>query len=338
VIDCMFVFELQLLAAILLDLLLGDPRWLPHPVRLIGFFCVRSENVFRKVFSSELLAGFASFLTVLLLSLILPAVLLLSVNYYSVFLAQLLAVILLYTALASRSLVNHSHAVYLALISHESSDKARAAVAKIVGRDTAKLDSQGIIRACVETVAENMVDGVTAPIFYAVICSGFAPLTGLDPLFLAVLGAMGYKAVNTMDSMFGYKNVQYRYFGRIAAGVDDVANWIPARISGLMLVPAAFLLGLNWKNSFIIFKRDRLAHASPNAGHPEAAVAGALGIELGGTSIYFGKEIIKPVMGDSQRPAEDLDILRSNHLMLLGSFLFLIVMLLIRFFIPYIIL
>jgi len=203
-------------------------------------------------------------------------------------------------------------------------------VAQIVGRDTSQLDRLGIIRACVETVAENMVDGVTAPLFYAVLFSLFSPLTGIDPLFLATIGAMGYKTVNTMDSMFGYKNKKYLYFGRTAAIIDDIVNWIPARISGVVLIPAAFFLGLDWKNAFIVFRRDRLAHASPNAAHSESAVAGALRIELGGTSVYFGKEMVKPAMGYPHRELESKDIIKTNHLMLMGSFLFLLSMLFCR--------
>jgi adenosylcobinamide-phosphate synthase len=328
----MFLFELQIGAAVLLDLLFGDPRWLPHPVRLIGVFCVWSEKIFRKLLSSELSAGIFAVVTVLFLTLALTAVLLLSSNYYSSFLGKVIAVFLLYTTLAARGLVAHSRVVYNALFNTDSLDAARTAVGQIVGRDTAELDRKGIIRACVETVAENMVDGVTAPLFYGILLSLFAPITGIDPLFLAVFGAMGYKAVNTMDSMFGYKNERYLFFGRTAAGLDDLVNWIPARISGLMLVAAAFLLRFDWKNSLRILKRDRLAHASPNAAHSEAAVAGALGIELGGGSIYFGKKMTKPVIGDEQRMAEDRDILRTNDLMFLGSFLFLIAMLVSRFF------
>jgi len=332
------VFELQLMAAVLLDCLLGDPRFLPHPVRLVGFFCVTCEKIFRKLFSTELLAGFAAFVTVLFLSLALTAVLLFSTNHYSGFLAQIFAVILLYSTIAARDLVSHSRTVYRALVDDESLDNARSAVAQIVGRDTSVLDRKGIIRACVETVAENMVDGVTAPLFYAVVFSLFSPLLPIEPLFLAVFGAMGYKAVNTMDSMFGYKNERYLYFGRVAAKFDDAVNWVPARLSGLVLVPAAFFLGLDWKSGFRIFTRDRLAHASPNAGHTEATVAGVLGIELGGTSIYFGKKIIKPAIGEDKRPAEDMDILRSNNLILVGSLLFLSTLLLIRIFIVQIVL
>lgn len=327
----MFIFELQLSAAIFLDCFSGDPRFIPHPVQLIGFLCVRSEKLFRKTLNSEYVAGLFAFFTVFILSISLTSLILFTANSFSSLFAQTIAIILLYTCLAARGLVAHSRAVYNALQNTETLEPAQTAVAQIVGRDTSNLSQKGIIRACVETVAENMVDGVTAPLFYAVMLSLFAPILGVTPLFLAVLGAMGYKAVNTMDSMFGYKNERYINFGRTAAKVDDFVNWLPARISGLFLVPAAFFLGLDWKNSFIIFRKDRLSHASPNAAHPEAAVAGALGIELGGTSMYFGEEVVKPVIGFDKRRAEDKDILRANTIMLLGSFLFLIALLLFRF-------
>lgn len=328
----MFLFELQISIAVFLDLLFGDPRWLPHPVRLIGFFCNTSEKIFRKVTSSEAIAGLLSFVTVLLLTLGGTTLLIAFINLFSPLFAKLAAVYLLYTMIAARDLVVHSRQVYSALQEDTKNlDAARIAVAQIVGRDTAALDRKEIIRASIETVAENMVDGVTAPLFYAVLFSIFAPLTGIDPLFLAVTGAMGYKAVNTMDSMFGYKNDQYLHFGRIAAKFDDFVNLLPARISGLLLVPAACILGLNWRNALFILKRDRLAHASPNAAHPEAAVAGALDVELGGVSIYFGREVKKPTIGDNTRPINNLDILLANRLMLIGSFFFLFILLICRF-------
>jgi len=324
-------FELQVGLAVVLDLLFGDPVRLPHPVRVIGLFCSSSEKLFRKLISSEGLAGTLSFVIVLFLTITLTVVLLFAISLYSSLLTQFTAIFLLYTCIAARDLVVHSRSVYSALQKHDNLETARRAVAQIVGRDTALLDRKGIIRACIETVAENMVDGVTAPLFYAILFSLLAPLTGIDPLFLAVTGAMGYKAVNTMDSMFGYKNERYLHFGRVAAKFDDFVNFIPARISGLMLVSAAFVLGLQWQNAFMIFKRDRLAHASPNAAHPEAAVAGALDVQLGGVSVYFGKEVKKPRIGDDNRPVKDLDILLVNRLMLLGSLFFLILLLISRF-------
>ncbi len=325
-----FLFELQLGAALLLDLLFGDPRWFPHPVRIIGFFCTRCETLFRKLFHSEFWAGVVTVAAVLALTLGCTAFLLLVVASFSPSASILLAIFFLYTSIAARDLVHHSRAVYNSLQNTGSLDPARQAVAQIVGRDTATLGKKGIVRACVETVAENMVDGVTAPLFYAICLTLLAPATGIEPLFLAVFGAAFYKAVNTMDSMFGYKNDRYLAFGRMAARLDDLVNFIPARLSGLILIPAAFFLRLDFRGAWLVLKRDRLSHASPNGGHPEAAFAGALGIQLGGKSNYFGKEVEKPVIGDPVQEIKDLDILRSNRLMLLGSMLFLVVMLLLR--------
>ncbi len=328
----MFLFELQVLLAVGLDLLCGDPRCFLHPVRIMGSFCNSSEKVLRQVISSELMAGFFAFTTVLSLTVGLTALLLFFINLCSHVLAQCAAIYLLYTCIAAKDLVVHSRLVYCALQEKNNLDDARSAVAQIVGRDTTTLDRKGIIRACIETVAENMVDGVTAPLFYALVSSLFASFVGADPLYFAILGGIGYKAINTMDSMFAYKNERYLYFGRVSAKVDDFVNFIPARMSGLFLVLAAFFLGLNWRNSYSVFKRDRLAHASPNAAHPEAAVAGALDIELGGPSLYFGKNVVKPRIGDDIRPVTDRDILHANYLTLLASLFCLIFLLISRFF------
>lgn len=323
-------FEFQLAVAVCLDLVMGDPRCFPHPVRIIGFFCNGCEGFFRSIFASEYMSGVATLVAVLGLSIGGIVLLLMGCNQLSTAFAQIVAIFLLYTTIAVRDLMDHSKEVYKQLQQDTSLDPARKAVARIVGRDTSVLDRVGIIRATVETVAENMVDGVTAPLFYAVLFTLLAPVTGVDPLFLAVIGGMGYKAVNTMDSMFGYKNEQYLFFGRAAALLDDLVNWLPARISGLLLVPATSLCGLNWQAAWRVFKKDRLAHASPNAAHSEAAVAGALGVELGGVSQYFGKEMAKPVIGSAEKEIEDLDILRCNRLMLVGSLLFLLLLLLFR--------
>ncbi|MCF8056192.1 MAG: adenosylcobinamide-phosphate synthase CbiB [Desulfocapsa sp.] len=322
----MFLFEFQLGVALLLDLFLGDPRWFPHPVRIIGSLCTCCERIFRKLVKSEFLAGVVTVVTVLGMTVTCTASLLLAVAFFSLPAAKLLAIFILYTSVAARDLVVHSRKVYHHLQDAEHLGPARKAVAQIVGRDTETLGREGIVRACVETVAENMVDGVTAPLFYAICLTLFAPITGIDPLFLAVFGAIGYKAVNTMDSMFGYKKEHYLDFGKMAARLDDLVNFLPARLSGLILVPAAFFLRLDFRAAWMVFKRDRLSHASPNAGHPEAAFAGALGVQLGGESSYFGQKMVKPVIGDGKREVRESDILRSNTLMFLGSFLFLVIM------------
>lgn len=330
------IFELQFLSALALDLLLGDPRWFPHPVRIIGWLCVRFESLFRGLIACKRLAGIMTVLAVFITTLVLVALPLLMAGRVSPLLADGLAIFLLYTSVAARDLIRHSKAVFTALkMDGEAGLQAgRQAVARIVGRDTAALDRAGVIRATVETVAENMVDGVTAPLFFAIIGGCLAPLVGITPIKLAALAALGYKAVNTMDSMFGYKNERYLAFGWAAARLDDACNFIPARLSGLLLAAASFPLGLDWKNSFRIFFRDRLCHASPNSGHSEAAVAGALGVRLGGASIYFGVPVAKPTMGDNTRELTAADILLTNRLMLAGSALFVLFLLLCRRILP----
>jgi len=326
------IFELQLLSVLALDLLLGDPRWFPHPVRIIGWFCVRIEALFRRLFAGKRLAGMATVLAVLIMTLALVAVLFHLAALISPLLVAGLAVFLLYTSIAARDLIRHSRDVFAALQQEGEAglQAGRQAVGMIVGRDTSALDRVGVIRACVETVAENMVDGVAAPLFFAVLGAICAPFLEMNPVVLAAFCAMGYKAVNTMDSMFGYKNERYLAFGWAAARLDDVVNFIPARLSGLFLVIASFLLGLDGQGSLRIFCRDRLNHASPNSGHSEAAVAGALGVQLGGVSVYFGQAVAKPTIGEQTRELAAADILITNRLMLAGSALVIIVLLLLR--------
>lgn len=324
------IYSLQILLAILLDLVLGDPKSWPHPVRLIGRLCQGSERFFRTRLKNELAAGVVTVVTVLLLTAAAVIALLLGAQRTSPLLADCLAIVLLYTTLAARDLARHSTVVYKYLQAGDL-PAARQAVAMIVGRDTEALDSAGVCRACVETVAENTVDGVTAPIFWGIVCGLFAPLAGLDAIALTAVGALLFKAANTMDSMFGYKNPQYLYFGRVAARLDDVLNFLPARLSTVFLVAAALVLGLDCRQAARIFRRDRLRHASPNAGHPEAAVAGALGVRLGGPSRYFGGMVDKPYIGDDGRPLVPEDIVKTNRLMYLGSLFFLLFLLGCRF-------
>jgi adenosylcobinamide-phosphate synthase len=326
------IFELQLLCSLALDLLLGDPRWFPHPVRVIGWFCVRIETLSRRFFVNKQLAGAVTVVAVLAVTLALVAVLFHLAALISPLLVAGLAVFLLYTSVAARDLIRHSRDVFAALQQEGEAglQAGRKAVGMIVGRDTTALDRAGVIRACVETVAENMVDGVVAPLFYGVLGAICAPFLEMNPVVLAAFCAMGYKAVNTMDSMFGYKNERYLAFGWAAARLDDVVNFIPARLSGLFLVLASFLLGLDGKGSLRIFCRDRLNHASPNSGHSEAAVAGALGVQLGGVSVYFGQAVAKPTIGERTRELADTDILITNRLMLAGSALVIIILLLLR--------
>ena len=220
-----------------------------------------------------------------------------------------LQVLWCWQALAVKGLRQESENVRRALVTG-TLDGARKAVSRIVGRDTAALSREGVIRAAVETVAENFSDGVVAPMFWMLI--GGAPL------------ALAYKAVNTMDSMVGYKNDRYLYFGRAAAKLDDAANWIPARLAALLLVAAAPLTGQNATRAFALWRRDRRKHASPNSAQTESAMAGALGVRLAGPASYFGQVHQKPWIGDDTRPIEPEDITRAGRMLYAGSVLALV--------------
>ena len=318
------LYFLKIVSAFALDALFGDPRWYPHPVKLIGRFIAFAEKKTRVFFSNMHLAGLVTvFLTLFVCG---GAVFgLLHVLYsISLVLADVISVVLLYMSVAAKDLLQHSNAVARLLEGENSLHAARVEIAKIVGRDTAHLDQQGICRACIETVAENLVDGVTAPLFWAVAASLLAPYTGLSPIACSATGALVYKAVNTMDSMIGYKNEKYREFGRSAARLDDVMNFFPARMSGICLIIAAFFLNFDYRGSARIFLRDRLNHKSPNAGHTEAAAAGALNIQLGGPLEYFGAMVEKEYIGDDNRPVTVADIGHINRMILLGSVIFLL--------------
>ncbi len=313
-------FFLILWAAVLLDLCFGDPRWFPHPVRLIGELAARLEQLTRKLPLSETNRGRLTVFLVLLSTGTVCAVLFTLLARLSEPIVFAGAAFVLYTTVAARDLILHARNVYSAL--GQDIVKARKAVAMIVGRDTDCLDDAGVVRACVESVAENMSDGIVAPLFWAVIGAAVAvPAGGYWSVVCGVTAAMLYKAVNTMDSMFGYKNKQYFFFGSCPARLDDVVNFLPARLSGLAIVLAAPLCGCSLHSSWKILHRDRTNHTSPNAGWPEAAMAGALGLRLGGDSCYFGKISHKPEMGDGLKSPVKGDILRANRLVLAASLL-----------------
>ena len=293
-----------LVLGFLLDLAFGDPRWLYHPIRLIGNLIAWAEKPFRAAFpkseKGELAAGTFFAVFVVAVSTAVPALLLALASRLSLWLVFALEVFWSFQILAAKSLKSESMKVYAALKEGDL-PKARKAVSMIVGRDTQNLSEEGVAKAAVETVAENSSDGVIAPL-----------------LFLALGGpALGffYKAVNTLDSMVGYKNDTYLYFGRFSAKLDDVLNFIPSRISGLLLVLASPLAGLSMEGAWKIFRRDRRNHASPNSAQTEAAAAGALGVQLAGDAYYFGKLYKKPTIGDPLRPVEYEDIRRVNWLM-----------------------
>ncbi len=293
--------------ALLLDQLLGDPRWLPHPVRLIGALQTYLETLTRRLIPHAKAAGIVTVLITLTVTGGATYVLLLGAGKVHPIAYDAVAIILLYTSFAARDLARHAFAVYQALQKDDIA-LARKRVAMIVGRDTADLDEAGVARAGVESVAESLVDGVTAPIFYA--------------LLGGPVGALLYKAINTGDSMFGYKNERYIEFGWGAARLDDLVNFLPARLTALFVPLAAFFLGLKSRDSLRILRRDCRAHISPNAGFPEAAVAGALGVQLGGDSSYFGKTISKQTIGDAKQKIVAGHLRSAVSLMLLSSFLF----------------
>ena len=300
----MLYHTIALAAGYLLDLLIGDPRWLYHPVCLIGNLIALLEKGIRKIFpkteKGELSGGVLEVVLVCLISLGVPWVVL-SVLYRYMPLAGLaLETFWCYQLLATKSLKDESMKVYDRL-KNGTIEEARYAVSMIVGRDTAELTEEGVTKAAVETVAENGSDGVIAPMLYMA-------LGGVPLMFL-------YKGINTMDSMLGYKNDRYLYFGRCAAKLDDLANYIPARISGWLMVAAALLTGMDGKNAAKIYKRDRRNHASPNSAQTEAAVAGALRVQLAGNAYYFGKLYEKPTIGDKLREVEPEDIRRANRLL-----------------------
>ena len=304
-------------------MLWGDPRLVPHPVRFIGFLCIRFESLTRAKFTlfSSRLQGIFTFLLVISVSVLSLWVFLRLCGAISVHARVAGACIICYFCTAAGDLVKHSTSVRKHL---ERGDiiKARQAVAMMVGRDTDELDAGDISRACIESVSENLVDGITAPVFWALICALTAPVSGVDPIVCAAFGFFAYKAVNTMDSMFGYKNKRYIDFGRCAAKVDDFCNFLPARMSGLCVIAAALFPGYNALRARQAFLEDRLKSSSPNAAHTEAAVAGALGIRLGGQSSYFGEPVVKPYLGDELHAAGPVDIKRVNRLVLISAVLF----------------
>ena len=302
-----------LLLGFCIDLLLGDPRWLYHPVQAIGWLIVKLEPPLRRAFPDsdrgQVRAGVALVILVVGITGLVSGGILWGLHRLHPMAGFAGEVILCWLILAAKSLRTESMKVVRAL-ENGTLDDGRRAVSMIVGRDTEHLSEAEVLKAAVETVAENASDGILAPL-----------------LFAAVLGPVGgicYKAVNTMDSMVGYKNDRYLYFGRAAAKLDDVLNFLPARISGFLMAAAA-CLGFDGKNAFRIFFRDRKNHASPNSAHTEAACAGALGLQLGGTHDYFGKPVVKPTIGDDLRAVTRGDVAAANRLALTTALLALLI-------------
>lgn len=300
------------LTGFLLDLFLGDPYILPHPVRWIGNMISKTEAHFlgrrERDAEYEFHAGTKMVILVLLVTLTFSAVTLILSYLLHPYAGLAVEAVMTYQVLAVKCLKAESMKVYNALKNGEM-EKARTAVSMIVGRDTLCLTKEGIAKAAIETVAENTSDGVIAPMLYT---AAGGPILGFI-----------YKAVNTMDSMVGYKNDKYLYFGRTAAKLDDIVNFIPARISAHLMILSAAAGGKSFsgKRAAAVYRRDRGKHTSPNSAQTESVCAGALGIQLGGNSSYFGKVVEKPYIGDRVREIEYEDIRRANRLMYLSAWM-----------------
>ena len=313
------MIELAVLGGFVLDTLFGDPAWLPHPVVYMGKAISALEKFLRarlpRTPQGELLGGRILAFCLPVGTFALTSLVCLGAARLSPWLGLAVQMFWCGQALAAKGLAQESTNVYRELCKPDL-PAARKAVSRIVGRDTENLTLEGVTKAAVETVAENASDGVIAPLLYMLL--GGAPL------------ALTYKAINTMDSMVGYKNETYLYFGRAAAKLDDLANYLPSRIAALLWVAAAALTGNDAKGAMRIWRRDRRNHASPNSAQTESACAGALGVQLAGPAYYFGEYYPKPTIGDALRPIEPEDICRANRMMYAESLLALVLGLLLR--------
>ncbi|MCR5729214.1 MAG: adenosylcobinamide-phosphate synthase CbiB [Ruminococcus sp.] len=306
---------IPLIAGFLIDAVVGDPYWMPHPIRSIGKLISYMEKITRERFDDLKKGGVFLGLTVVTLSTMTPAAILFICYRISIYLGIAAETVMCSYMLAGRCLMNESMKVCREAENGDV-ESARKAVSMIVGRDTAVLDKSGIVKAAVETVAENTSDGVTAPMFYMGIGGASA--------------GFFYKAVNTMDSMIGYKNEKYADIGRFAAKLDDILNYIPSRLTALLMIAVCPFLGYDSRNAWRIWKRDRRNHASPNSAQTESACAGALHLRLAGDALYFGELHKKPYIGDDDRAIEPDDIRKANKLMYCTSILMLIISVAIR--------
>ncbi len=316
----------SLAGGLLLDLIIGDPYFRLHPVRLIGTLAARCESYFRPRYAPTV-AGISTWLTVSIvvgvtgaLAMSLAGLMggLIGSAYGNIHAgeiagASIAGIAIVWASVACRDLARHAGRVQTSLVCGDLVE-ARQRVAMIVGRDTAALDEEGVAKAATESVAESFVDGVAAPLFWAAL--------------LGPLGALAYRTLNTMDSMFGHKDERYLYFGRLAAKADDVATFIPARLAAPIICAAAFLTGSKPLRAWKMFLRDRLNHESPNSAHGEAAFAGALGVEMGGTVSYDGVVLEKPKIGSApdSRPCDKTTIQRAVRLMVASTLLWAVLM------------
>lgn len=293
--------------AYILDFTFSDPQISFHPIRIIGKFCEKLEKFFRFIFSNHLkLAGLFTWIFCVGFTYVLNYYIIHFLSSYNIFLYFIFSCIMIYFCTCIASLKNEALKVVNYII-EDDIVKARKQLSFIVGRDTDNLNENDIMKAVIETVAENICDGVIAPVFYLSI--------GGLPLMIA------YKVINTMDSMFGYKNKKYKDFGYFPAKLDDIFNFIPARLSSIFIIFSSFILKYDYKNSYRIYKRDRYNHTSPNSAHTEACVAGALNIMLGGDNYYFKKLVKKPTIGDNVNAIELSHIYKMNNILYVTSFL-----------------
>lgn len=307
------MFKYSVVACIIgfiLDFIFGDPNFSLHPIRMIGKLIELCEKFVLKLFKNKFLGGIFIVIFVCLISVLFSVIVLWIAYTLNIYFGIFVESIICYFMLATKSLKKESMKVYKKL-KYGTLDEGRKAVSMIVGRDTENLTKEGVIKATVETVAENLSDGVISPMLYMLFGG-------------AVLGVF-YKSVNTMDSMIGYKNDKYILLGRCAAKLDDLVNFIPSRISAVMLILASVILKKDFKNAVKIFKRDRFNHSSPNSAQTEAACAGALRIQLAGNAYYFGRLYEKPFIGDFLENIAEEHIIAVNNMMYTASILTMII-------------
>ena len=307
------ILVIKIWIAYVLDLIFGDPQNIIHPVQVIGKMISSGEkSLLEKKYKSDRKYKFFAgmILNITVISLTYGITYLIRRTSENSIILTVAEIYLMYTVFSINSLAREGNRVYN-ILKEGNIERARKDLSYLVSRDTGTMDEKMIIRSTMETISENTVDGIVAPMLYMFL--GGLPLS------------MTYKAINTFDSMVGYKNEKYMDFGKFSAKLDDVANFIPARVTGILIVISAMILGYDYKNSLKIFIRDRKNHSSPNSGHAEAGVAGALGVQFGGRVSYFGKEVDKPVIGDKIKDFELEDIKKNIKIMYAASFLSLVV-------------
>ncbi|THB71479.1 MAG: cobalamin biosynthesis protein CobD [Desulfobulbaceae bacterium] len=323
------VLALLICSSVLFDLIFGDPRITIHPIRIIGSIVTRAEQFIRAKGSGFPLKTQGLLCWMIVIGVVNSILILchLVIRQLPEILQFVFYVFLFYFAIALKDLILHSKAVNLALTVNDL-EKARNALSMLVSRDTSQMDTAQICKGCIESIAENFVDGIFAPIFWFLAGGSIFYLLGWDQNLGALLSGYTFKSISTMDSMLGYKNDRYRYFGWYAAKADDLANYIPARIGAGLLLLTGFFMGLGTKKTFAIYFRDNRKSSSPNSGHPEAAVAALLDIRIGGKAVYHGKEVDNPIFCIEGREPNPEDITRVNKLSV-GATLFFTVLILI---------